>query len=98
MAFQPGNTFGQGRPKGSQNKYSQEIKDSVESLIHGYTEDFDTVLSQLVETNPGKFAEIYLRMLEYTIPKQRAVESTVDLSEGTISKITVEVKSKDNQQ
>ena len=94
MPFQQGNQFGQGRPKGSPNRYSQEIKDSVEALIKGYTEDFDTVLAQLMETNPGKFAELYLRMLEYAVPKQRAVESTVDFSEGTIEKITVEVKTK----
>lgn len=94
MAFQPGNTFGTGRPKGSQNKYSQEIKENIEALIKGYAEDFDTVLSQLVETNPNKFAEIYLRMMEYAVPKQRAIESTIDVSEGTIEKITVEVKTK----
>ncbi len=94
MPFQQGNQFGHGRPKGSPNKYSQEIKDSVEALIQAYQPDFDTVLTQLQETNPGKFAEIWLRLLEYSIPKQRAVESTVDFSEGTIEKITVEVKTK----
>lgn len=94
MPFLPGNQYGQGRPKGSGNKINTKLRESVDKLVEGYTEDFDTVLSNLMETNPSKFAEVWLRLLEFSIPKQRAIESTVDLGEGTIEKITVEVKTK----
>jgi hypothetical protein len=33
-------------------------------------------------------------MLEYTMPKLRAIDTKIDAGEGTISKITIEVKEK----
>ena len=94
MPFVQGNSFGNGRPKGSLNKVNEKVREIIGSLTEAYAEDFDTALAQVQENNPQKFAEIYLKLLEYSLPKMRAIESTVDFSEGTIEKITVEVKSK----
>ena len=34
---------------------------------------------------------MYLRLLEYTMPKLRSIDTNVELGESTIHKITVEV-------
>lgn len=94
MPFTPGNSFGTGRPKGALNKVNDKVRSIISALTEAYAEDFDTALAHVQENNPQKFAEIYLKLLEYSMPKMRAIESTVDLGEGTIEKITVEVKTK----
>lgn len=94
MPFKPGHTLSTGRPKGSQNKTSEKIRVAIDALLEGHLEGLTEVLGQLRETNPVKYADTVLRLMEYSIPKQRAVESTVDFGSEAVSKITVELKQK----
>lgn len=95
MPFAKGNTLGQGRPKGSVNKANEKIKQAIDSLLEGHIGDFTQVLGQLRETNPVKYTDAILRLMEYSVPKQRAVESTIEFEGEGINKIVVELKQRD---
>lgn len=92
MPFQPGNNYGQGRPKGAENKETKKIRESISAILGGGLEDFNRVMGELQTTNPVKFVETYIKLLEYSVPKLRAVESTVEFGNETVSKIVVELK------
>jgi len=57
----------------------------------------DTAFESVREENPSKYIELYLRLLEYTTPKLRAIDTKIDVAEGAIEKITIEVKQKPSE-
>ena len=89
MAFTPGNTLGQGRPKGAPNKENKIIKEAITAIIEGGLEDFQSVLAEMRETNPVKFAENYMKLMEYTIPKLRSVDSNVSIDPESLGSIKI---------
>ena len=96
MPFVPGNPGG-GRPKGAPNKDNKIIKEAITAIIEGGLEDFQAVLAEMRETNPVKFAENYMKLMEYTIPKLRSVDSNVSIDPESLGSIKIEVISKANE-
>lgn len=94
MPFQPGHNLATGRPKGSPNKENQIIKEAITAIVEGGLPDFQSVLNEMRETNPVKFAENYMKLMEYTVPKLRSVDSNVSLDTETLGSIKVEVVTK----
>lgn len=94
MPFTPGNNLGQGRPKGAVNKDNRVVKEAINAIIEGGLEDFQSVLAEMRETNPVKFAENYMKLMEYTIPKLRSVDSNISMDPEQLSSIKIEVVSK----
>ena len=97
MPFVPGQEFSGGRPKGAENKETMKLREAIAAITEGGIEDLNSAFAHIREDNPGKFIELYLRLLEYTIPKLRSIDNNIELGESAISKITVEVKSKTNE-
>ncbi len=79
----------------SENKETKKIRESISAILGGGLEDFNRVMGELQTTNPVKFVETYIKLLEYSVPKLRAVESTVEFGSDTVSKIVVELKTRD---
>ena len=98
MPFTPGNNLSQGRPKGAVNKENQVIKQAINAIIEGGLEDFQSVLADMRETNPVKFAENYMKLMEYTIPKLRSVDSNVSLDTESLGSIRIEVITKEKNE
>jgi hypothetical protein len=94
MAFREGNDYGKGRPKGSPNKFTDKVRTNLMKLTDQKLVDLQDALEEVREDSPAKYVELYLKMLEYTMPKLRAIDTKIDAGEGTISKITIEVKEK----
>ena len=70
MGFKEGNQFGKGRPSGSQNKTTKQIRDSV-SLFLGKNEDrFNTAINEL---NDKEFCLLYLKMIKMILPPVRSL-------------------------
>lgn len=97
MPFQPGNPGG-GRPKGAVNKDNQVIKEAITAIITGGLEDFQSVLADMRETNPIKFAENYMKLMEYTVPKLRSVDSNLSVDTETLGSIKIEVVTKEKHE
>ena len=97
MAFKEGNDYGKGRPKGSPNKFTDKVRLNLMKLTDQKLVDLQDALEEVRGESPAKYVELYLKMLEYTMPKLRAIDTKIDVAEGTIDKITIEVKQKPSE-
>lgn len=80
-----------GRPKGSEGKDTKRVREAITAITEGGITSLNECFAEIREDNPVKFIELYLRLLEYTMPKLRSIDTNVELGESTIHKITVEV-------
>lgn len=98
MPFQPGHSLSTGRPKGALNKETQQIKEAITAMIIGGLPDFLSVMSELRETNPVKFTENYMKLMEYSVPKLRSVDSNVSVDTESLGSIKIEVVTKEKHE
>jgi hypothetical protein len=80
-----------GRPKGAENKETKMLREAIAAITNGSVEDLNSAFGEIRENNPAKFIELYLRLLEYTMPKLRSIDTNIELGDNTIQKITVEI-------
>ena len=66
MAFQKGNKHGNGRPKGSQNKTTAQIKEYLMQLAEAIETD---LINDIELLSPGERVKTYLAIMEYLLPK-----------------------------
>jgi hypothetical protein len=95
MPFEKGEVTG--RPKGSEGKDTKRVREAITAITEGGITSLNECFDEIRTTNPAKFVELYLRLLEYTMPKLRSIDNNIELGESAISKITVEVKAKSNE-
>jgi hypothetical protein len=91
MPFTPGQEFTGGRPKGAENKETKKLREAIAAITNGSVEDLQGAFAEIREDNPAKFIEMYLRLLEYTMPKLRSIDTNIEMGDTLIQKITVEV-------
>lgn len=88
MANTTGKKFG-GRKKGTPNKDTKKLRERIDKLLE---ENWDEVLKDLQELNHKERVEVYLKFLEYSLPKlSRADNSHLVDHKGEI-KIIREIK------
>jgi len=97
MPFEKGNKLGKGRPAGKLNRSTEQAKLTLARLANKGLDNITEDIDKIRETNPVKAAEIYIKLLEYVLPKLKSVDMTVD-AEVTqkVEKITVEIKQSHN--
>lgn len=66
--FQPGSG---GRPKGSTNKATSLLREQVGRLL---ADNYETVAQDLKKLDPKSRADLWLRMLEFALPKLTRTE------------------------
>ena len=64
-----------GRPKGAPNKKNEQWLLLHESITGTHTERFNEILAGLAMTEPEKFLDTYLRILEYFKPRLQRAEN-----------------------
>lgn len=90
MAFQKGNQFGKGRPKGSKNKSTTEIRDFFTQFVGNRIEDLETAFDDLEPREKFKFL---LDMAKFILPTLRSVGSTLDeLSDEQFARVVEQIK------
>jgi hypothetical protein len=89
MPFKAGEVTG--RPKGAEGKDTKRLREAIAAITEGGIEDFQRALGDVLEENPAKYLELYLKLLEYTMPKLRSIDTNIELGESTLHKITVEI-------
>ena len=80
-----------GRPKGSEGKDTKRVREAITAITEGGITSLNECFDEIRRDNPAKFVELYLRLLEYTMPKLRSIDNNIDLSDSLIQKITVEI-------
>ena len=95
MPFEPGHSLSTGRPKGSPNKENRELREAIQAIVNGAIPDVVSVLADMRETNPIKYTENVLKLMEYVIPKMRSVDTNISVDTESLGSIKIEVVTKE---
>jgi len=90
MPFKPGNKLSKGRPRGAINRSTEMAKLTLARIADEGLDNLKKDLQKIRETDPVRAAELYLKILEYIIPKQQRVEVKGEI-EQKIQQITVNI-------
>jgi len=83
MSFKQGNKLG-GRTPGAKGKARQKTKQAFNDLLEN---NLDKLQSDLDTLEPLQRLKIIIELASYIIPKQRAVEQSIEVKETKIPKI-----------
>jgi hypothetical protein len=78
---------GMGRPKGSPNKATAAVREAIARMAEDNAPKFLEWMDQVAKTNPEKACDIYLKAIEYHIPKLARTEVTGNDSGPVIMKV-----------
>jgi len=67
---------GPGRPKGTPNRATQAVREAIARMAEDNAENFNLWLTQVAASSPEKACDIYLKAIEYHIPKLARTEVT----------------------
>ena len=67
-----------GRKKGSQNKYTKQIKEAFGMLLENNLDNLSEWLAQVAADDPKAALDIMMRMSERFVPKLRHTDITTD--------------------
>jgi hypothetical protein len=74
--FKPGASGNpKGRPKGSKNKDVKALRERVKDLLDA---NFDRIVADLEELEPKERVSAYFKLLEFALPKLKAIEAKID--------------------
>jgi len=97
MAFQKGTVHpNAGRPKGAANKGIEALRKRIATLTERNYPRLSEALQLVEAQDPAKFVDLYLKLLQYTLPKLESVQQTLEVGEETLNRITVEIKSRNS--
>jgi len=69
-----GKRKGAGRPKGSPNKATKDVREAITLLAENNVHKLEEWIAQVAQKDPAKAADIFLRTIEYHIPKLARTE------------------------
>lgn len=69
-----------GRPKGSANRFTMELRTWIADLIDNNREQLEADLKELSPVERWRIVE---RLMSYTVPKMQSVEAVIDYSSLT---------------
>ena len=67
-----------GRPKGSPNKETTEIKEAYVNLIHGNLHEIQNWINRVAERNPEKAFDMLMKLSPFVLPKKQEVDMNID--------------------
>jgi len=94
MPFEKGHELATGRKPGAENKETKRLREAIAAITNGSVDDLQSCFAEIREDNPVKFIEMYLRLLEYTMPKLRSIDTNIELGDNTIHKVTINLNGK----
>ena len=81
MPFEKGNKLGLGRPKGGLNRSSEQAKLAVARIANQGLDAFREDIDRIRKENPIEAAKLYLRLLEYIVPKKASMELSGEINQ-----------------
>ena len=91
MAFEKGNKLSTGRPKGALNRSTEQAKLAVARLANQGLDALREDLEKIRKEDPLEAAKIYLKLLEYIVPKKQAIELSGEINQR-IQQIQVNIQ------
>lgn len=80
MAFKKGDdpNRGHGRPPGTPNKVTAEIREAYANLIHGNLDNITQWLEQVAERDPQKAIDLLIKLSPFVLPKKTEINTPED--------------------
>lgn len=94
MPFEKGNQLGKGRPAGAINRSTEQAKLTIARLANRGLDNISEDLEKIRKQDPLEAAKLYLKLLEYIVPKKAQMEISGQIDQR-IQQITVNVNRKD---
>ncbi len=79
---------GKGRPRGSGNRVTRDVKAAITQIAEHNVDDFETWLRQIKD--PARRCEVFLKVLAYHLPQLTKVEARVNTRPRTIAELSDE--------
>ena len=89
--FEKGNTLSKGRPKGAINRSTEQAKLAIARLANSGLDALREDLVKIRKEDPLEAAKIYLKLIEYIVPKKAQVELTGEIHQK-IQQISVNIQ------
>jgi len=90
MPFVKGNQLGKGRPPGQLNRSTEQAKLAIARIANGGLDVLREDLERIRKTDPIEAAKLYLRLLEYIVPKKSSIEMKAEIDQR-IQQISVNI-------
>ena len=72
--FEKGNQLSKGRPPGAINRSTEQAKLTIARLANRGLDNISEDLEKIRKTDPIEAAKLYLKLLEYIVPKKAQME------------------------
>lgn len=95
MPFQPGNKLSKGRPSGALNRSTEQAKLTIARLANRGLNNISEDLEKIRKENPIEAAKLYLKLLEYIVPKKAQMEISGEINQK-IQQISININKVDN--
>jgi hypothetical protein len=93
MGFEKGNKLG-GRRPGAVNRSTEQAKLTIARIANSALDNLKEDLEKIRKENPVEAAKLYLKLLEYIVPKKSSIELKGEIKQQ-IQQVTVNVVKKD---
>jgi hypothetical protein len=90
MAFEKGHKLATGRPKGAINRSTEQAKLTIARLANRGLDNISADLEKIRQTDPIEAAKLYLRLLEYIVPKKSSIEMKAEIDQR-IQQISINI-------
>lgn len=90
MPFQPGHKLAKGRPAGAINRSTEQAKLAIARLANRGLDNISEDLEKIRKQDPIEAAKLYLKLLEYIVPKKAAMEISGQL-DHRIQQISINI-------
>lgn len=90
MPFEKGNQLGKGRPAGQLNRSTEQAKLTIARLANRGLDNISEDLEKIRKEDPLEAAKLYLKLLEYIVPKKAQMEISGKLDQR-IQQISVNI-------
>jgi len=94
MPFEKGNQLGKGRPAGQLNRSTEQAKLTIARLANRGLDNISEDLEKIRKEDPLEAAKLYLKLLEYIVPKKAQMEISGQLDQR-IHQISININRKD---
>lgn len=74
MPFKQGHKLSRGRPAGVPNRTSEQAKLTINRAVNGILDNINNDLQEIRKKDPVKAMELAMKLMEYVLPKQRAID------------------------
>ena len=81
MAFEKGNKLSKGRPVGALNRSTEQAKLAVSRLANQGLDALREDLEKIRKNDPLEAAKIYLKLIEYIVPKKAQMELSGEINQ-----------------